>query len=654
MADVQIELGLDDKEYQRSIDGVRDNTDKAARDSGRSLERNVGDRGAAAFRRLALAAAAAGAAIGTALFTRASIKAATEQEAVTRRLEFALAAAGEEVESNSRRIQEFAAEIQRTTTLSNEAVEGQAALALSLGATADQVTGLVGASANLAAALGTSLDGATQRLARTLQGDLSARLAQVIPELRDFTEEQLRSGAAIDFVAARFAGAAQSEVRTFQGAITQLSETFADLQKAFGQIVTESEPVRAFISIIRDAVEQLESFVISSQEKIRQFGENTARTFLTLGREIEVFIRSGIDPLKDSFFTLGIAVEALNNLFGAEFRGIINTFNIFVDSLITGVNVITEGLLRIVQVIQRLDIANVTGLDAIADQLDGRLRESIERTNASAERTNQSIQNLLDPNQYEDVGSVVEVFRELFEGIDEASRNDEGELIFDRLLAAFDEENLTPKTEAFSEASDQWSSDLLKVADDSEKAATKAETSFLTVLNSISDNVRNSFAAGVSQAFAQVGAALAQGENAFKSFGAALIGTLGQVSQQIGQAFILQGAGYLLLNPAFGAGLIAAGAALSTFGGFLSSKSSSGPGVAGGASATSRARDAFEAPAPDNNIQREEAQRQVGQNVQLVVQGDILDSEDTGRRLVDLLNSNFESDNSALVGARFA
>ena len=649
MADIQIELGVDKSQAQSSVDKFEGDTRKSTERTGRDFQKNVGDRGAAAFRRVAVAAAAAATAIGAALFSRAAIRGAIEQENAVRRLETALSLSGQEVENNSRLIQDFADEIQRTTTLSNEAAIEQVALATSLGATRDQAINITRAAADLSAALGIGLDRATQELSRSLAGQ-QTQLSRLIPGIQDLTEEQLRAGAAVDFVAQRFRGAAEQETRTFQGALTQLSESFADLQKAFGQIVTESDVFRRVIQIIRASVEQLDSFIVSSQQAITGFGENFARQFIIAGRQVEIFIRQGIGPLQDSFFALGAAAQALNQVFGAQFRGIINAFSLFVNSFLSGVNVLTEGVLRLVRTIQRLDIANVTGLDSIAEQLDGRLAESIERTNRSAQNTQDSLQRLLDPSQYEDVASVTEVFRELFQGIDESSRNDEGELIFDRLLAAFDEENVARVNDSANTLREGLGDSLKGVSDDVSGTSQEIDKD----LKKIEAAFNNTFANATASAFQQFGQQLVQGGLNFKSFVGLALNALGDLAISIGSTVIAASTAIQAIP--LGSGIIL-GAALVAIGGAIKAFSSQFGGASGGGPSFSDGGAGFSSPSPnipDDSAVEEERDRSPRQQVQLVVQGDILDSEDTGRRLLNILNNNFESDNSALVGARFA
>lgn len=194
---------------------------------------------------------------------------------------------------------------------------------------------------------------------------------------------------------------------------------------------------------------------------------------------------------------------------------------------------------------------------------------------------------------------------------------------------------------------------IVKDAETAEERNKRLKQSFVDV----GDTARNSFAAGISTAFAQVGKALVNGENAIKAFGSAVLGVIGQVAQQIGQSFILQGAAIFVNplqgGPAVGGPIIAAGAALSAFGGALSAFSGGGGGGPSASAAGGTASRQFEAETLPP-ISREPEERRADQSLQVIVQGDILDSEETGSRIVKLISDNFKTSNSAFIQGRFA
>lgn len=610
MSDVNITLGLDDSEYKKGLDGVEKKTRDTARNSGNELERNVGDRGARAFRRLAIAATAAAGAIAAGLFTRASIRAASEQESVTRRLEFALVASGQEVDNNRLKIEEFANELQKTTTLSNEAVEAQAAYALSLGVSAQNTIPLVRASADLSSALGVSLQGATQRLARTLEGDLSARLAQLVPELRNLTEEQLRAGDAVDIVARRFAGAAASEAQTFQGRLTQLSETFADLQKSIGQFATGSEAITGFISALRVAVQQLD---IAVQGTDNSFGRLIERT---LGN----IFQATISVTTRSLITL-------NNI-------LFNTRNFL--------NFIADVTLASVESFERLNLAAARAGGAIS-RFFGRDQEARESQIAGIEERIRLVQIARQVGEEETRENL-----EQQERINESLR-ETGELIRQAFLGGDDDEERTPFT-AFTES-------LTETADAVDVQASRIENRFDGLEKTFDRIIKG----GIVRSTQLLGATLVEGGNFFKGFTAIALDAIGDLLIAFGSGAIATGAvaealraaiGSLSGGPAIVAGLaaIAAGGALKAFSSKIGGASGGSPSIG---SSLPQPVDTGPQPTDTRDVE-ETSRREPSQNVQLVVQGDILDSEDTGRRLVEVLNDNFRSDNSALVGARFA
>lgn len=158
---------------------------------------------------------------------------------------------------------------------------------------------------------------------------------------------------------------------------------------------------------------------------------------------------------------------------------------------------------------------------------------------------------------------------------------------------------------------------------------------------SVKKNILNGAANAMSRGFNAMGAALANGENAFEAGAKAILGSFGETLSQLGQGYILEGTARLFSGDAGAAGLIASGAALSVFGGFLSAKygggASAGPSAAGGgAGAQSNQRE--DAPEFGPEV-LEERQPQTTVNIQ--VQGDILSENATGEKLVDLVNTAF-------------
>lgn len=148
-------------------------------------------------------------------------------------------------------------------------------------------------------------------------------------------------------------------------------------------------------------------------------------------------------------------------------------------------------------------------------------------------------------------------------------------------------------------------------------------------------------AAGAGQAFAAFGKAIAKGENAMAAFATAFLSAVGDAAVALGTNFLLTGIAYSFSgNPEWEAKagpLMAAGAALAAFGGVLSGLSgggaqSSGAGAGSGIGST-----------PTADIQPSELEAEKKSRVTVNIQGDVLDSRDTGLRIVELIQQAFDT-----------
>ena len=144
-------------------------------------------------------------------------------------------------------------------------------------------------------------------------------------------------------------------------------------------------------------------------------------------------------------------------------------------------------------------------------------------------------------------------------------------------------------------------------------------------------------------AFTRLGDSIVNSQNAFSGFWKSMMGMLGDLAMQMGQTLFLAGVGIESLWGLEGAGAIAAGLGLMAVGGILkamsggqSSDTDTATGGAGGTAGTTVDQDLL---LGDDEGDREEK----GASVTLNVQGDILDSEDTGTRLITLLNDAFDT-----------
>ena len=103
----------------------------------------------------------------------------------------------------------------------------------------------------------------------------------------------------------------------------------------------------------------------------------------------------------------------------------------------------------------------------------------------------------------------------------------------------------------------------------------------------------------------------------------------------------------MFLNPAQGAGLIAAGAGAKLLAGLLG-----GGGSSGAPTPTGSVVDPVNTTESDLTSPETLEQSQPNTQVQLIVQGDVLDNQETGTRLLNVLNESFDKQAGYFTNAR--
>ncbi|MBO9666966.1 MAG: hypothetical protein J7501_09150, partial [Bdellovibrio sp.] len=163
----------------------------------------------------------------------------------------------------------------------------------------------------------------------------------------------------------------------------------------------------------------------------------------------------------------------------------------------------------------------------------------------------------------------------------------------------------------------------------------------------------NSIGNAAGQAFSSFGKALVSGEDALQSFIDSLLASMGQMAVQLGTQFMLQGVAMMWAGLPNGGPLIAAGAALATFGGILAALGGkSGGGVSssgGGVSNSSTDNKTTETVAP-NDLERKKPDTYVNVNIN----GDVLDSDESGMRIIDLINTAYDKNGVKIQNAAVA
>jgi hypothetical protein len=229
----------------------------------------------------------------------------------------------------------------------------------------------------------------------------------------------------------------------------------------------------------------------------------------------------------------------------------------------------------------------------------------------------------------------------------------------------FDPIPFQEKTEEFlaqlQYTADSAQAPMQKLKNDFDKStkgmANSAATAAKTISFSMNEVAARSLAFGI-QSMTQ---SLLAGTFSFKVFAQGVLGIVGDMAIKLGEAAIATGIAMESIGSLSGTKAVIAGAGLIALGTIIKSfaGSSGGLGAApagtGGAPGSSSGFGGGLAIGGPTEIAEEEQEREApATNVSLVVQGDVLDSSESGLRIVSLLNEAFDKQGVVVNNGRFA
>lgn len=200
----------------------------------------------------------------------------------------------------------FAADLTAVSTIDDDVINGQLAIALNFTKSAEKAQELVGAASNLSAAMKIDLGTAVELLGKTLDGT-AGRLNETVPALRGVSEEALKSGAAIKIVNEAFAGAATAEINTYSGALAQLGNVFGNFAASLGNMIVQNP-------MVSQAIKEISKGFIDATSSI-EGGTNASISFVNRGVVTIISgirdLMPGISVLNNTFMALKISLETL-------------------------------------------------------------------------------------------------------------------------------------------------------------------------------------------------------------------------------------------------------------------------------------------------------------------------------------------------------
>lgn len=550
-------------------------------------------------------------------FLKDSAKAAIEAENATNALGASLAQVGKYNKEAVDSFSEYAGSLQATTGIEDDLIKQNAALLVSIGKlSGDGLERGTKAALDLSQALQIDVGTAFDLVSKAASGSTGAlgrygiKIDENIPKAAKWAET-------LKLIETRFGGLAETRLNTLEGSLTNLGNAFGEIKEAIGGVFTDSGSLRAVINVVSKSFFELAT-AISSSVKGKDVLKDILLTLIQIGAFInsaliaptELFVRGFVFGLK----TVKLALDSLVVV-------VVGFSKLLVEAIVIPIEKIVSGLGFLVSYVNK-DFGNGLSNAALS------FREKLTLPLAQ---------------EYENVKSIQEsTFNDLANNANDVFSNKISGSIDDYLL------KLNDAVVQSAEAGKKF-----KNTNDNTAAAVSSTYADLNAA------LKTQFVGGLSKTFQDVGTRLQRGEGLFDDFGNGVVGIIGDLLITIGGALLIQGlaiesfiASITTLLPGSGAAAAAAGIGLIIFGSAL--KAAVGKG--GGSSAPDTGGGIASSPGtsteltPVQNLERQEP----GTQVSVVIQGDVLDSDESGSRIVSLINSAFDKKGVVISQGAFA
>ena len=518
------------------------------------------------------------------------IEAGEESERAWRGFALALASTNQLNDQNLKSFEETANSLQKLTGVQDEVIAKGGQLLLNLGRlSADALPRVTKATLDLAAAVPSigGPEGAFNLMSKAASGS-TAVLSRYGIRIDQTLKPQEQFAQLLKVIETNFHGMAVASNMTFEGMRHFVELGFGEVVKQLGLIVTKSPAAIAAMKFIGDEF-------IKLSEKISKIG-------------------GGKDPLRPLILGLLEFSHVLTTQVLPPFEMLYNVGVIVFKDFLAGLNGIAAAIGIVGQ-------GTIMLLQSLGVEIDTKLINSI---NNFVEKGTEGVffwtQSAEDAMLKIDQTPMSTSMNEFLLKMDEViAKSSEMQTSYSQNLT-----NMGGSTSAFT--------------DDA-----------IAKLKALNEAITRTIVRGISGAVQSMVKNLQAGKGAFDNFGTLIMNLIGDVAIQIGEFFVLTGIGLIALisNPiTAGFTTVAMGLALIAFGALMKSMSGGGanvPDVGGGIAGGGVSSEPNQV--PETQIQEEKPITQVAINIQ----GDVLDSRETGLRIAEIINDNFDLNGTKLV-----
>ena len=138
--------------------------------------------------------------------------------------------------SDLEKLTKFAADLQALIGISDDTTVALQAMLISTGRTTDDTMRIIKLAADYSAATGKSFQSSVEQINKTFGGS-ARQLGQLFPELKDLSEEELKSGDALEILEQKFGGFSEKLANTASTSIAKFNESWGDMKEALGEAI---------------------------------------------------------------------------------------------------------------------------------------------------------------------------------------------------------------------------------------------------------------------------------------------------------------------------------------------------------------------------------------------------------------------------------
>jgi len=138
--------------------------------------------------------------------------------------------------SDLEKLTKFASDLQALTGIGDDTTIALQAMLISTGRTADETMRIIKLAADYSAATGKSFQSSVEQINKTFGGS-ARQLGQLFPELKELSEEELKSGDALEILEQYFGGFSEKLANTAATSIAKFNETWGDMKEALGEAI---------------------------------------------------------------------------------------------------------------------------------------------------------------------------------------------------------------------------------------------------------------------------------------------------------------------------------------------------------------------------------------------------------------------------------